>query len=446
MTKRFAVLLSIPGLRAADLALMPRLSALGKGGATVPLAHTFPCVTCVSQVTLTSGVAPERHGVFANGFFWRDRGEVEMWTAWNKTVEAPQIWTLLRKHDPQLTSAAWFPLLIKGADADFICTPAPIHNPDGSESLWCYTKPTELYGELRDKLGHFPLMNFWGPLANIKSTQWIVDSAVHAARKYQPRFTYVYLPHLDYAAQKFGPDSPQAAAALGELNATIGRLIDGLNEAGMTDALWVVASEYVITPVNGAGYPNRRLRDAGLLTLREDEGTELLDVKSSRAWALVDHQVAHVYVRDAADVEMVAAVFHDDPSVAEVLSGPSRAAYGLNHPRAGDVVLIAKPDQWLAYYWWLEDAKAPKFARTVDIHRKPGYDPVELFIDPPTRSIPLNASLVKGSHGFPADAPERRGVLICSEAAVVPPSQDGTVADTQVAGILLRNFGVATPH
>ncbi len=208
---------------------------------------------------------------------------------------------------------------------------------------------------------------------------------------------------------------------MGELDATIGRLIDGLHEAGLGDALWVVASEYVITPVSGAGYPNRRLRDAGLLTLREDEGTELLDVKSSRAWALVDHQLAHVYVRDPADIERVAAVFRDDPSVAEILSGPSRAAYGLNHPRAGDVVLIAKPDQWFAYYWWLDDAKAPKFARTVDIHRKPGYDPVELFIDMPTRSIPLDASLVKGSHGFPADAPERRGVLLCSEGAVVRP-------------------------
>src|SRR3984957_13279346 len=303
MANRFAVVLSIPGLRAADLASMPRLTALGKGGAPLPIAHTFPCVTCPSQAALTTGTGPEQHGVIANGFFWRDRGEVEMWTAWNEAVQQPQIWTRLHRHDSSLTSAAWFPLLIKGAEADFICTPAPIHNPDGSESLWCYTKPTELYGELRDALGHFPLMNFWGPLANIKSTQWIVESAGQAAGNFQPRFTYVYLPHLDYAAQKFGPDSPQALAALGELDSTIGRLIDGLHEAGLGDALWVVASEYVITPVTGAGHPNRRLRDAGLLTLQEEEGTELLDVKLSRAWALVDHQIAHVYVRDPADIE-----------------------------------------------------------------------------------------------------------------------------------------------
>jgi hypothetical protein len=218
-----------------------------------------------------------------------------------------------------------------------------------------------------------------------------------------------------------------------------------LKEAVIDDALWLVASEYVITPVSGAGYPNRRLREAGLLTLHEEDGTESLDVRSSRAWALVDHQLAHVYVRDSTDIERAAAVFRDDPTVAEILRGPSRAAYGLNQQRAGDVVLISKPDRWFAYYWWLDDAKAPKFARTVDIHRKPGYDPVELFLDLPTRSIPLDACLVKGSHGYPADSPERRGVLLCSEAALVSPSADGTVADTQIAGIVLRNFGVERP-
>ena len=443
MANRFAVLLSIPGLRAADLAAMPRLTALGKGGTTLPIAHTFPCLTCPSQAALTTGTGPQQHGVIANGFFWRERGEVEMWTAWNEAIQQPQIWTRLHRHDPSLTSAAWFPLLIKGAEADSICTPAPIHNPDGSESLWCYTKPTELYGQLRDVLGHFPLMNFWGPLANIKSTQWIVESAIVAARRFQPRFSYVYLPHLDYAAQKFGPDSPQAAAATVELDATIGRLQDGFAEAGLDDVLWVVASEYVITPVRGAGFPNRRLREAGLLTLIEQEGTELLDVRASRAWALVDHQLAHVFVKNPADVERVAAVFRDDPSVCEVLTGTDRSRRNLDHPRAGDVVLISKPDQWFAYYWWLDDARAPAFARTVDIHRKPGYDPVELFIDMPARTIPLQPSLVKGSHGFPADEPSHRGVLISSTSTGVRPQADGAIADTAVSNIILQNFGVA---
>jgi len=443
MANRFAVLLSIPGLRAADLTSMPRLTALGRGGSTLPIAHTFPCVTCPSQATITTGTGPQQHGVIANGFYWRDKCEVEMWTAWNEAVQQPQIWTLLHRHDPSLTSAAWFPLLIKGAEADYICTPAPIHNPDGSESLWCYTKPTELYGQLRDALGHFPLMHFWGPLANIKSTQWIVESAIVAARKFRPRFTYAYLPHLDYAAQKFGPNCPQAATATAELDLAIGRLHDGLSEAGLDDVLWVVASEYVISPVQSAGFPNRRLREAGFVTLTQHEGTELLDVRGSRAWALVDHQLAHVFVKDAADVERVAALFRDDPSVHEVLTGPDRARRNLDHPRAGDVVLISQPDQWFAYYWWLDDDKAPAFARTVDIHRKPGYDPVELFIDMPARTIPLQTSLVKGSHGFPADEPSRRGVLVCSTSTGVRPQADGAIADTAISSLILRNFGVS---
>ncbi|MGH7199533.1 MAG: alkaline phosphatase family protein, partial [Planctomycetaceae bacterium] len=180
----YAVLLSIPGLRGTDLAAMPRLSALADGGRTLPLAPSFPCVTCAVQANLTTGAGPEQHGIVANGFYWRDTGEVEMWTAWNEVFQAPQIWDRLHEHDASLTSAVWFPLLSKGCGADFICTPAPIHNPDGSESLWCYTKPAELYGELRDALGHFPLMNFWGPLASIQSTAWIVDSAVFAARRH----------------------------------------------------------------------------------------------------------------------------------------------------------------------------------------------------------------------------------------------------------------------
>jgi predicted AlkP superfamily pyrophosphatase or phosphodiesterase len=438
-----AVLLSIPGLRGKDLASMPRLSALTAEGATVPLSASFPAVTCPVQATLTTGVLPNKHGVVANGFFWRDKGQVEMWTAWNEAVQAPQIWDKLHAASAALTSAAWFPMLIKGAGADFICTPAPIHNPDGSESLWCYTKPTELYGELRDQFGHFPLMRFWGPLASIESTNWIVDSAAFAAKRFRPRFSYIYLPHLDYAAQKFGPDSPQALQALTDLDGAIGRLIDGYAAAGYDDCLWLAASEYVITPVDRVAYPNRLIRDAGMLTLKGDgEGRELLDLSASRAWALVDHQFAHVFVKNSPDVSRVADLFRKCDDVAEVLVGDERARFALDHERSGEIVLIAKPNAWFAYYWWLDDAKAPAFARTVDIHRKPGYDPVEMFIDMPSKSTPLDATLVRGSHGCPSTAEERRGVMLCSDAAALPNGAGRGFRDIDVAGIVLRNFGI----
>ncbi|MCH8828985.1 MAG: alkaline phosphatase family protein, partial [Planctomycetes bacterium] len=283
---RHVVLLSIPALRMQDLASMPRLTALAAdGGKTVPLVPTFPALTCPVQVSLTTGVTAEEHGVIANGFYWREKDSFEMWTAWNEVIQTPQIWDRLRDHDSELTSAVWFPLLSKGAGAEYVCTFAPIHNPDGSESLWCYTKPTELYGDLRDAFGHFPLKHFWGPLAGIQSTDWIVDSAVYAAEKFRPRFFYLYLPHLDYAGQKFGPDSPQAATALTELDNAIGRLIDGFREHGITDALWLAAGEYVIEPVDGVCYPNRILRAAGMLTIREEADGEHLLPGESRAWA-----------------------------------------------------------------------------------------------------------------------------------------------------------------
>ena len=261
--QKYAVLLSIPGLREADIAKMPRLKAIQNQGGSVPLVASFPCVTCPAQVSLTTGVTAQEHGVIANGFYWRDKYHVEMWTAWNEVIETSQIWNRLKEHDEAITSAVWFPLLSKGTKADAVCTPAPIHNPDGSESLWCYTIPEKMYGELRDELGHFPLKNFWGPLSSIASTKWIVDSAVLNAKKNQPRFSYIYLPHLDYAAQKFGPDSKEAIAALGELDAVLGDLFDGYQQAGMDDILWLIASEYVITPVDDVSYPNRILREAG---------------------------------------------------------------------------------------------------------------------------------------------------------------------------------------
>jgi predicted AlkP superfamily pyrophosphatase or phosphodiesterase len=434
------VLLSVPGLRQGDLARMPELQALISAGDLAALVPSFPCVTCPVQANMTTGSTPREHGVVANGFYWRDQQRVEMWTAWNDCIQRPQIWDRIHEHSPQRKSAVWFPLHSKGCGADFICTPAPIHNPDGSESLWCYTKPTEMYGQMRDALGHFPLQHFWGPLANIKSTAWIVDSAVVAAGQLRPDFFYIYLPHLDYAAQKAGPDSEPARRALGELDACIGRLAAGFRQAyGHEQPLWIVASEYAIVDVKHVTYPNRLLREAGLLAVREQDDGELLDFGASRAFALADHQLSHVFVQQPADIGRVVDVFRGQRGIAEVLAGEDRAKYELDHERSGEVVLVSSADSWQAYYWWLDDARAPAFARKVDIHRKPGYDPVELFFDPATRSIPLDATLVRGSHGAPATGENQRGVIFSSERGVLT---GGTLADTDVYEIVLRQFGI----
>lgn len=431
------VLLSVAHLRENDVAAMPHLQEMTAGGELADLVPSFPCVTCPVQANMTTGRLPTEHGIVANGLLARDRGALEMWTSGNEAVERPQLWETLQ--EAGLRSAVWFPLQAKRAKAHYVCTPAPIHNPDGSESLWCYTQPPELYGTLRDRLGPFPLQHYWGPLTNIRATGWIVDSAVVAAQKWKPDFFYIYLPHLDYAAQRDGPESPAARAALAEFDDAMGRLAEGLSAAYGKPPVWLVAGEYAITPVDHVVYPNRVLREAGLLSVCATEDGEQIDLGASRAWALADHQLAHVFAADAEAAHRVAELFRGREGIDAVLTGDERRAWGVGHPRSGEVVLVSSPTSWQAYYWWFDDARAPRYARTVDIHRKPGYDPVELCLDPATRGIPLDAGLIHGSHGAPAREAAQRSVVISSAPLMFP---ERSLADIDIHGMVLRHFGV----
>jgi len=435
------VLLSIPGLRASDVAQMPNLSALTAEGDKATLVPSFPAVTLCVETNIMTGMLPVDHGVVANGWYDRDKGEVELWTMGNEAIDRPQIWDTLKQHNPALTSAVWFPMLSKRCSADYVCMPAPVHNPDGSESLWCYTRPTEYYGELLKEFDHFPLKFFWGPLASIPSTKWIADTAALTAKKHQPNFFYIYLPHLDYQAQKLGPDSEPAMKAVAELDVVLGDLFADLKEAYGEDVLILVASEYTIVPVDHVTYPNRVLREAGLLQVHSGEEGETIDYRGSDAFAVTDHQLSHIYVqdRDQATIDKVVQLFEGHEGIAEVLAGDDREKYFLNHQRSGDVVLVSSANSWQAYYYWLDDANAPKFARTVDIHRKPGYDPVELHVDMATKSIPLDATLVKGSHGAPAKTEAQRGVLLSNQKGVYP---ETPMADTDVCDLVLRQFNI----
>ena len=450
------LLLSVPGLREQDLAHMPNLSRHMERGDRAPLVPSTPAVTCPVQVNMTTGLPPSEHGVVANGFFWREgltpgRGPkydgVEMWTAWNDVVQRPQVWDRMKEHDSSLTSAVWFPLLAKGCGADYACTFAPIHNPDGSESLWCYTLPEMLYGDLRDALGHFPLTHFWGPLANIESTHWILGSYLKLLESNRPNFSYLYLPHLDYAAQKFGPNSAEAAAACATLDEELAGFFGTVNQRFSEPPLWLVASEYAITEVDHVTYPNRVLREAGLLSVRhDDDGRELIDYQASAAWALADHQHSHVFVRDrdASVIRRVIDRFADEEGIDAAWDAQEQSRQGIAHERSGGVVLVSTPNSWQAYYWWQDDSLAPSFARTIDIHRKPGYDPVEMFFNPALAKefgggTPLDASLVRGSHGAPARDDSQRGVLLSSERGVLV---EQPMADLDVCQTVLQQFGI----
>jgi predicted AlkP superfamily pyrophosphatase or phosphodiesterase len=439
--------LSIPGLRPVDVhdaGVAPHLHKLTQTGASVRLVPSFPCVTSPVQASMLTGCEPDQHGIIANGFYKPERKEVEFWVGHHNTIERPTFFTLLAQQRPDLTSAVWHAQNIKGADANFIVTPSPIHEPDGTMKLWCYSKPDGLYQQLLGPLDHFPLQHYWGPMANIKSTQWILEGALWLAQNHAPNFQYVYLPHLDYAAQKFGPDSPQARAAVTELDSAVGDFIERYNQLpGAQETAWVVAGEYALTPVSGAVYPNRILRQAGLLKVRQENGYEYLDLAGSDAFAMVDHQFAHIFV-NRGDAEQVAELFAPLDAVADVLVGRERSAIHMDHARSAPVIIITRPDKWLAYYWWMDDAAAPPFAHTVDIHAKPGYDPVELFIRMPQRMIPLDASLVKGSHGAPAHDPYQQTMLITSHPQLLEEMPD-PLRDVDVFTILCRAFSVTPP-
>jgi hypothetical protein len=275
----------------------------------------------------------------------------------------------------------------------------------------------------------------------VKSTAWILDSAVIAAKKWRPNFFYIYLPQLDYDPQRHGPDSVQVDYAVSDLDRLLDRITGELRAAYDAEPLWLVAGEYAIVPVRHVVYPNRVLREAGLLAVRETDEGEHLDFAASRAWALADHQLSHVFVSggEPAVIDRVADLFRGREGIADVLVGDQRGRYRLTHPRSGEVILISQPDSWQAYYWWLSDDRAPRFARTVDIHRKPGYDPVELHVDVATKSIPLDATLVKGSHGAPALDRSQRSVMLASRPGLLPGT---SMADTDVFNVVLRELGM----
>ena len=432
-------LLSIPGLRPEDLHQMENLQAVSNQGERTPLIPSFPCVTWPVQSNMVCGSQPKEHGVVANGFFWRDKYEVEMWTAWNEKIQQPQIWDVLEERGRRC--AVWFPMLSKGCGAQYVCMPAPVHHPDGSESLWCYTKPETLYGQLLEEHGHFPLQNFWGPQTSIASSRWIIDSSITAAARFKPDFFYIYLPHLDYAAQRSGPDTEQAKTALVELDKILGHLFETIPSVMKKEITWLCASEYAIVPVNHVTYPNRTLREAGYLRVYDDGG-EWIDYRNSQAWALVDHQFSHIYLNSRKHVQAIAELFRGMDGIAEVLVEKDREKYHLDHPRSGEIILVSEARSWQAYYYWQDDAQAPPFARTVDIHRKPGYDPVELFFDPVSKGIPLDATLVKGSHGAPVKAPFQQGIFTSSRSGILERSSlhDAAIHDYDVFQLVLDQF------
>lgn len=433
----------------------PFLSKWAAGGQVVPVKPALPAVTCSVQACYLTGKWADTHSIVGNGWYFRDECEVKFWRQSNKLMQAPKIWETARSLDREFTCANLFWWYNMYSSVDISVTPRPMYPADGRKLPDIYTQPADLRFKLQERFGTFPLFDFWGPKTSIRSSQWIAESSKAVEEMYAPTLTLVYIPHLDYGLQRLGPHDPAIATDLREVDTVCQDLIEFYESRG---ARVMVVSEYGITPVDKPVSLNRVLREHSYIAVREELGRELLDPGASVAFAVADHQVAHIYVNDKDKINQVRQLIEKVPGVDFVLGEEGKAAYHLNHANAGELVAVAAPDAWFTYYYWLDDNKAPDFARTVDIHRKPGYDPAELFIDPTITLqqlklagfllkkklgfrtlldvIPLDASLVKGSHGRLPSSPDE-GPLVITHQTNISPS---TLEATHVHDVILSHL------
>jgi predicted AlkP superfamily pyrophosphatase or phosphodiesterase len=427
------MIINVAGLGEDLISEIPSLAGLAAQGCRLGLEPVLPAVTCTMQATLSTGEPPARHGVIANGLYFHDTAEVRFWEQSAHLVNAPRFWerqtrnvanpkSEIRNPKPKVAMLFWQQSLY--GSADIVLTPKPIHGPGDKLIQDCYSRPAGLYSRLVSgdsalapgtPRGPFNLMHYWGPMAGIGSTRWIADASLGVWREERPDLLLTYFPHLDYSGHRAGPGSDVHRAAARELEPLFAAM---LAQAKADDARVVVLSEYSFVSVRREVALNRALRQAGLLAIREVAGAEYLYPGDSQAFAMVDNQVAHVYLPRsndlAADTRKVKKLLEGVDGVAEVLDADAKAARGLDHVRSGELVVLAAPDAHFVYYWWLDDAKAPPFARTVDIHAKPGFDAAELFVDMATRSIPLTAANIRGSHGLVPESGQGWGVYLDS--------------------------------
>lgn len=439
----------------------PNLNRLIQRGASALIEPAFPAVTCSAQSNYLTGKTPGEHGIVGNGWYNREMAEVQFWKQSNHLVHGEKVWETIRRTQPGFTCAKLFWWYNMYSSADFSITPRPMYPADGRKVFDIYTQPFSIRTDIKADLGEFPFPAFWGPGAGSSGkfapdevSRWIAESAEWVENKYQPGLSLIYLPHLDYNLQRLGPDHPEIARDFERIDAIAGKLIEFFDSR---DIDILVISEYGISKVSNPIHLNRIFREEGWITIKDELGLELLDAGASKAFAVADHQVAHIYVNDPSLLERVRDLTRSIPGVEQVLGPAEKAAYGIDHPNAGDLIAISDSHAWFTYYYWLDDSRAPDFARCVDIHRKPGYDPVELFLDPNISMpmvkiglkllkkklgfrmlmdvIPLDATLVKGSHGRRPEDKKEYPMVIASRKEWLQKEQ---YEATEVFGLIQR--------
>lgn len=411
----------------------PNLSSLIENGGTLTsLQPPVPALTSPSQATVLTGTLPAQHGIVANGWYFRDLALILNWQRSARLMQAEPLWETARAAKPSFQCANLFWRYATHATCDVNVIERPTYWADGRKSPDIYTEPGTVHDELISKLGPFPLFRFWGPMADITSTKWIVDATLHFLEQKRFDLLLTYLPNLDYDHQRFGPNSPQGEQALRDVDAEAGRLIDASRRLDVEIA---VVSDYAFEPVSRPVFLNSILREAGLITVERALNGELLEPGASKAFAVCDQQIAHIYVHAESDIPKVKQLLDAVDGVDLVVGRETLAEWGLDHPRSGELLAIAEPDCWFAYPYWLDDSQAPDFAGCVAIHAKPGWDPAELFLAPglggklhlakrilqsklgiraPFDVVSTDPTMVGGAHGrIPVDD-STRPVLITS--------------------------------
>ena len=456
------IVINAVGLTPRLLPLAPRLAALAAKCWVVPMKDVVPAVTMSAQATILTGQPVDRHGIVGNGWLFRDTNEIRFWQQSNRLIQAEPLYATARRRAAErgrpFKCAKLFWWFNQGAAVDVSVTPKPHYGIDGNKVFGVTGEPVGLTDRLEKAIGPFPFHTFWGPMAGLPCTQWIARCAAAVLKEERPDLTLVYLPHLDYDPQRFGPAGCDMPKLVRQLDDACAPLLDVATAAGAR--VWVL-SEYGHCDVTTPVYLNRILRTAGLLAVRRGPFGEQLETFQSRAFAVSDHQVAHLYVRDSQDVPRVRDLLGGTAGVASVLAGEEREAVGLRHERAGDLIALSKPEAWFAYPFWLDDSAAPDYARAVAIHHKPGYDPCELFLDPKLTLpklrivrrllqkklgfrmtmdvVPLDASIVRGSHGLVATDPAAGPLLVADGPR---PSGEG-MAMTAVRDLILHALDLA---
>jgi predicted AlkP superfamily pyrophosphatase or phosphodiesterase len=418
---RHIVVLDIVGLELDHIEsdLLPNIKDIAAQGEATKMEPVFPALTCPVQSSILSGKYPNQHGIIANGLYDKSNYFVSFWEQSSALVQTDRVWDIIKKKKNKppssfssfsnLKTAVLFWQNTMYARSDIIVTPRPLHFQDGMQ-MWCYSKPIGFYdNQLKQKLGEFNLSSYWGPFASSKSSEWIANATKYTLENERPNLMFTYIPHVDYSAQRFGKKSRQVQNDLKKADEIVGDIINKAVQLGIKDETqFIILSEYGFNDVKAAVPLNLRLRDEDLLNTRTINDKEYIDYEYSNAFAMVDHQIAHIYVKEGF-VDQTKKLLEDTQGINRILSDEEKRRLKIDHERSGELIAISDRDKWFSYYWWYSSDKAPSFARTVDIHRKPGYDPVELFVDPSTKSIPFDTSLIKSSHGRPADPNTEEG-------------------------------------